>query len=117
MTHSPEELRRLAEAATSEHQGICGVHSGHPCDCQRSLDNKRLLIFARTAIPELLEALEAAQRDAARLDWVIAHSAYRVMGRERSWSVMDCSNGLTFLVQGSPTSRDAIDVAMQRTSP
>ncbi len=63
------------------------------------------------------EALKlAADRlvDAERLDWVLAHRNHRVQGNDaRGWYVMDCSNGLTFVVRDAKTSRLAIDAAMQ----
>jgi hypothetical protein len=51
--------------------------------------------------------------DGQMLDWVLVHSAYRVMGSdERGWVVMDNSNGLTFITDRHSTSREAIHAAM-----
>lgn len=66
-------------------------------------------VLLRDHGPALLEALG----DAERLDWVIRNPIFRVIGRdnEHGWSVMNQSNGLSFVVRGLPTYRDAIDTA------
>lgn len=53
--------------------------------------------------------------DTERLDWLLdrRNSMLKVQGTdERGWSVLDQSNGLTFVARGLPTSRAAIDTAM-----
>lgn len=49
--------------------------------------------------------------DAERLEWVVSARNMRVQGSGDSWSVLDCSNGLTFAVRNAPTMRAAIDAA------
>ncbi len=52
--------------------------------------------------------------DTQRLNWLLAHRFLRVQGTdERGWCVLDCSNGLTFVVQHANTAREAIDQAME----
>jgi len=56
---------------------------------------------------ELLEL-----NDGQRLDFIVARPHLRIAGsNDRGWSVMDCSNGLTFVVRNQPTFRAAIDAA------
>jgi hypothetical protein len=75
MTHTPEELRRLAEAASLLHSPQCRWFRQDDCSCGVDDNVERYTDAARTAVPELLDALEAAQRDAAeanrQLDWLI----------------------------------------------
>lgn len=77
--------------------------------------------YVRTAIHAYLTAtdegrgLVAAKQDSARLDIMIANEGHWhiTQGRTTSkWSIMDCSNGLTFLVREANTSREAIDAAI-----
>ena len=52
--------------------------------------------------------------DSVRLDWMLANSAYRVMGSdERGWRAMDCNDGIVIIGSGK-TAREAIDAAMTR---
>ena len=52
--------------------------------------------------------------DRERLAWIIENRHMRVQGTdERGWCVMDCSNGLTFVVNNAKTYDDAIDQAMK----
>lgn len=52
-------------------------------------------------------------KDSERLDWVIANRLYRVQGSDKTgWCVLDCSNGLEFLVKDARTHREAIDAAI-----
>jgi hypothetical protein len=70
------------------------------------------------------EACEAAQPDPIlqeifhaqdRLAWIIENKALRVQGTdERGWSIMDCSDGLTFLVRHAKTYEEAIDEGMKK---
>lgn len=72
--------------------------------------------FIAAANPEriarLLARLEQAERDAGRLDWVIANRNLRVQGKGANWMVLDCRDGLTFITQDHSTPREAIDAAI-----
>ena len=59
-----------------------------------------------------IEASRADALDAARLDWVLSNRNHRVQGSDtKGWCVLDCSNGLTFVVRDADTARQAIDKA------
>lgn len=58
------------------------------------------------------------EKDAERLDWVLANRHLRVQGNdENGWCVLDCSDGLTFMVKDAATAREAIDAAIDARSP
>lgn len=58
--------------------------------------------------------LEATLHAQDRLAWIIENRHLRVQGTdERGWSVLDCSNGLTFLVEKADSYVEAIDEAMK----
>lgn len=63
----------------------------------------------------IVRALRAyVNGDSVRLDWMLANSAYRVMGSdERGWRAMDCNDGIVIIGSGK-TAREAIDAAMTR---
>lgn len=53
-------------------------------------------------------------QDAVRLDWLMSRDnrSIRVQGNGNNWSVLDCSNGLTFITRDQPSARAAIDAAI-----
>jgi hypothetical protein len=61
MTHTPEELRRLAEAAPKH--WVPAMLAG----AERMAAIRNFYAAARTAVPELLDALEAAHMESAKL--------------------------------------------------
>lgn len=89
------------------------VASGYVIDSSGgSYDKARAAL--QSAIEALQDRLKAAEKDAARLDWVISNPHMRVKGLDKlGWHVLDCSNGLTFVVRGEGTYRSAIDAAME----
>jgi len=63
-------------------------------------------------LPELVSHIEGLAKDAGRLEWVVKNKQMRVQGRDDSWFVLDCGNGLTFVTDRKLTYREAIDTAM-----
>lgn len=62
---------------------------------------------------KLLNEVEGLRKDAERLDYVLTNRNHRVQGSDaKGWCVLDCSNGLTFIVRNAQTARAAIDAAM-----
>ncbi len=56
--------------------------------------------------------------DTQRLDWLLAHRFLRVQGDEKhGWCVLDCRNGLTFVINHTSTAREAIDQAALKLEP
>jgi hypothetical protein len=113
MTHTPDELRRLAAAATPGPWSVNDLRNA--TDGNREclwvdadyrttygrmistvaelteegglqviwkLDDARFIAAARTAIPELLDALEAARKDAAELRRDVTHAVSEAKRRE-----------------------------------
>jgi hypothetical protein len=69
--------------------------------------------YMQSASAEATRA-DAMERDAERLDWLLAHSHMRVQGRPGGrYVVWDCSNGLVDAGTGD-TARSAIDAAMSQ---
>jgi hypothetical protein len=125
-----QELRKLAEAATQGewHQTPpSGIYQGRmivtddraACIGEthnaNATENAAFIAAANpAAILELLDRVERAEKDSARLDWVIRNRDMRVQGDDhRGWHVLDCSDGLTFVVREEGSFRSAIDAAME----
>ncbi len=73
---------------------------------------------ARAALVQAIDALQREnaelRKDTKRLDWVICNRDMRVQGDDsRGWHVLDCSDGLTFVVREEGSFRSAIDSAMK----
>lgn len=86
-----------------------------------SESSSELQLALRKTVRAELEAARAAamaeaakdRADAERLDWVLSHPYHRVQGNDKTgWAVMDCSNGLTFVVRNEGSAREAIDAAI-----
>lgn len=112
MTHSPEELRRLASEAApgpwvihpyvdaidirdANGFGIATLSDRVISDHGMPPENARFISAARTAIPELLDALEAAQRDAERWRWIrgdgLMHVYFEGLTTDTSDVGLDCA--------------------------
>ena len=86
-------------------------------DIVKALDTGSYSIFFRnrkTGLDLFLDQ-DAIFTEAERLDFILEHDETRLCEvSDGKWSVMDCSDGITFPVEGQPTSRAALDAIMQK---
>lgn len=83
-------------------------------ECMFEEINKlRAAIAAAPSAP----SVSADARDGERLDYVLTNRNHRVRGSDaKGWCVLDCSNGLEFIVRHAQTARAAIDAAIAAQS-
>jgi hypothetical protein len=84
-------------------------------DAQASADAEFIAATDPATVLELIAEVERLRADAERLDWILANRHLRAQGNdENGWCVLDCSDGLTFVVKDAATAREAIDAAIEK---